>query len=283
MSFATSFTGSALVTKAAAKVQSKKTVTSAMAKKVAKAAAPKSGKAVKGWVGAEAVYNLDKWYGPDRKLYLPGGLLDPADVPTYLTGELAGDYGYDPLGLGQDTAQVEAYRKAELIHARWAMLATIGVILPEAANSFGDGTQITGAVWWETGAAMLDGGLLKWYGFTVPLPLIVVAVAEIGLMGAVEKYRSSNDGPAGFDLDPLYPGGKYFDPLGLADDPDAFAELQVKEIKNGRLAMMAMLGFSIQALVTKDGAFANWAGHVADPFGYNLLTVVGNTERVPSL
>jgi hypothetical protein len=44
---------------------------------------------------------------------------------------------------------VEAYRKAELIHARWAMVATIGCILPEAANAFGDGTQITGAVWWQ--------------------------------------------------------------------------------------------------------------------------------------
>ena len=63
-------------------------------------------------------------------------------------------------------------------------------------------TYLCPAIWREqTGAAMLDGGLLKWYGFTVPLPLIVVAVAEVGLMGAVEKYRSSNDGPAGFDLD----------------------------------------------------------------------------------
>jgi len=282
--------GTALVSKVATKAQSTKTVTQAIFKKKAPAkAAPKgksgasSGKSVKGWGGGEASYTLDQWYGPDRRLYLPGGLLDPDDIPDYLTGELAGDYGYDPLGLGKDPETVEAFRAQELIHARWAMVATIGVIVPEAAQAFGDGTQINGAVWWQTGAAMLDGGLLKWYGLTVPLPLIVIAAAEVGLMGAVEKYRQSNDGPAGFDLDPLYPGGEYFDPLGLADDPDAFSELRVKEIKNGRLAMMAMLGFSIQALVTKEGAFANWSQHVANPFGYNLLTVVGNTERVPNL
>ena len=55
-----------------------------------------------------------------------------------------------------------------------------------------------------------------------------------------------------------YPGDVGFDPLGLKPtDPAEFAEMQTKELQNGRLAMLASMGFIAQELVNHVGIVAN--------------------------
>ena len=81
-------------------------------------------------------------------------------------------------------------------------------------------------------------------------------------------------------MDNLHPGDT-FDPLGLADDHDTIAELKVKEIENGRLAMSSMFGYYVQALVTGQGLDENWASHIADPFAVSGLSISYMAQFAP--
>mmetsp|Transcript_21100 Transcript_21100/g.47854 ORF Transcript_21100/g.47854 Transcript_21100/m.47854 type:complete len:139 (-) Transcript_21100:55-471(-) len=51
--------------------------------------------------------------------------------PDALTGALAGDVGFDPLGFSKTEADLMKYREAEIKHSRLAMLAAVGWPLSE--------------------------------------------------------------------------------------------------------------------------------------------------------
>lgn len=66
-------------------------------------------------------------------------------------------------------------------------------------------------------------------------------------------------------------GGSFFNLFNLGAKPEELKKLKLNEIKNGRLAMIAMLGYGAQATLTRVGPFQNLTDHLADPVNNNIL------------
>ncbi|KAI3745567.1 hypothetical protein L6452_07967 [Arctium lappa] len=225
------------------------------------------------------------WYGEERPRWL-GPI--PFDYPTYLDGELPGDYGFDIAGLSQDPGSFKRYYNFEILHARWAMLGAFGALIPELLDLLG-AFHFVEPVWWRVGYSKLQGETLDYLGipglhFAGSQGVIVIAICQALLMVGPEYARYCGIEalePLGIYLpgDINYPGGALFDPLNLSGDPVAFQELKVKEIKNGRLAMIAWLGFYGQAALTGKGPVENLVDHISDPLHNNIISMLGSLYK----
>ncbi|KAG0565102.1 hypothetical protein M758_8G159900 [Ceratodon purpureus] len=206
----------------------------------------------------------------DRPLWFPG-----SQAPEWLDGSLPGDFGFDPLGLGSDPALLKWFVQAELVHCRWAMLGAAGIFIPEALTKAG---ILNTPSWTVAGDAEY---------FADPTTLFVI---ELILFAWAEGRRWADIlKPGCVNVDPVfpnnkltgtdvgYPGGLWFDPLGWGQTKDAakLKDLRTREIKNGRLAMLAVLGAVVQANYTHTGPIDNLVAHLADP-GHNTIFALSN-------
>jgi len=216
------------------------------------------------------------WYGINRRGRLPG-LLGSA---PHLAGEVAGDSGFDPLGLAKDPAAFARNYEVELLHARWAMLGAVGCLIPEALSI--NGVALGESRWWAVGAAKLKEDVtLNWggiEGFRIAgkQGIGLIVACQLALMGGPEYARYVGIKalePVGVYLPGTlnYPGGAPFDPMGLSKQADRFPEDCVKEIRHGRIAMLAFLGYAAQAAVTHKGPVQNLLDFMEDPAHNNLF------------
>jgi len=153
--------------------------------------------------------------------------------PEVLDGWVGGEKGFDPLGVS-DALPVYLLREAELKHGRVCMLATLGWIATDLGVRFpSDVFQDVSTV--EAHDRMVQAGLMGPF-------LATVGVYEIfggwlcleGLDGKIK--RDAGD----FYL------GKNFLPKDEAKEKD----MRMKELENGRLAMLAFSGIATAAVLT---------------------------------
>jgi len=144
---------------------------------------------------------------------------------------------------GLDTKTLKRYQEAELTHGRVSMLAALGFLVGEQVegSSFLFDAQVTGpAINHFQQVPGLFWGLLGSFIFVT------------------ESLRVQKGWQDPFVADKLFllnddhVAGEYdFDPLGLSNGKDAewLKDMKLKEVNNGRVAMIAISGMVAQELV----------------------------------
>ena len=193
-----------------------------------------------------------------RKAPRQAGWLPLLLSPEALDGTMAGDVGFDPLGFSRTKQDLNRMREAEIKHARLAMLGAAGWPMSEIwhrelADSFGLESILADG---DRAPSVLNGGLSNEW-------IIAAGVFSLVVGGLLEAKSFEASKRAGYK-----PGDYNFDPLRLYSIRSSFAlekisenltreqkiaaakfDMELCEIRNGRLAMIAMLANAAQEFV----------------------------------
>jgi light-harvesting complex I chlorophyll a/b binding protein 4 len=161
-------------------------------------------------------------------------LLQPKNLNGYV-----GDVGFDPLGFS-DNFDMKWLRESELKHGRASMLATLGFVMQEFVTI--------------PGYEHVDDSNMG--------PTVVGASAMLQIvfgMGYLEFV--TNNGNVTMETmfkDPKRVAGNLgFDPLQISKDmdPEKRKRMELRELKNGRLAMLAIGGMIHHNWITGEPLF----------------------------
>ena len=158
--------------------------------------------------------------------------------PALLDGTLPGDRGFDPFNFASDAGALRWQRKAEIKHARLAMLAAAGWPIAELLHK-----DIASALHLpallasgDRVSSVLNDGLA--HGGS---PLFWIAAISAASFLELSEIAEEN---VSMKLNPTEMG---FDPLNLGGETEEKQHyMQEAELFNGRLGMLAITGFAIQ-------------------------------------
>lgn len=153
--------------------------------------------------------------------------------PEKLDGSMPGDFGFDPMGLTEIQTDLKYAQWAEIKHGRISMLAIVGMVTQEY-GPLNSGWHVPGDQFSE----MADPfAAVSKVGFAGNFQ-VFLAIGMIELGNFNKHYGEGTPGDIGWDF------------LGLLKDmsPEELKRRQEQEVIHCRLAMIAIVGASVQTL-----------------------------------
>ena len=195
------------------------------------------------------------------------GASEELNLAAYFKGEAFGPW--DPMGLTKlskvsaNNPDVAWLREAELKHGRVAMLAFVGIVFTAGDVHFGAAPFVEAAsAGWPDALGAIQKANYGIFAQGVAAIAIVEGVSNTNRgRGAAQNWwdglwLGERAPEKGFDKT-IVPGDFGWDPLKLMPKEEKAANLmRLKELKNGRLAMLSVMGIFMQYMNTGKDPFS---------------------------